>query len=320
MDGVAGAAGRQGADARLAADRRLARCQACPRRCGADRLAGERGFCGAGADAQVAAVCLHRGEEPAVCGPGGIANVFFAGCNLRCVHCQNRQISRPGSPARLASLEAAAGEALALLEAGASAVGLVSTAHVAPQAEALAAELRARGVAAPLVLNTNAYESAESLRRLAPLVDVYLPDFKYADGALAARLSGAADYPEVALAALRRMRTAAGLAPELDADGLARRGLIVRHLVLPGEVGNSIACLRLLARELTPAAWLSLMAQYQPTAETAGDAELGRRLRPEEYAAVLAEAGRLGFENGWRQELAAAGDWNPDFDRREPFG
>ena len=345
------------ADARLAADARLVRCTGCPRRCRADRRAGAHGWCAVGAAAEVAAVCLHRGEEPAISGEGGIANVFFAGCNLKCAYCQNWQISRqkpeargqrpeakhrgpesvptsevcPGlrksAPGRqtsevgkdFGSLDAVAEEVVRLVDAGASAVGFVSTAHVAPQVEALAASLRARGTAAPFVLNTNAYESPESLRSLSGLIDVYLPDFKYADGEVAERLSGARDYPVAALAALRLIHARTGSDLVLDDSGLARRGLIIRHLVLPGHVRNSIECLRTIASEISPAVWLSLMSQYQPTPEVAGDPDLGRRLRPEEYQAVLAEADRLGFENGWCQEPESADDWNPDFERQQPF-
>jgi len=308
-----------GADARLAADPRLDRCAVCPRGCGANRRAGQRGWCGRGALAEVASVCLHRGEEPAVSGPGGIANVFFVGCNLRCVYCQNWQISRAGSPACFESLDAVAGEVLRLVAAGASAVGFVSGAHVAPQVEALAAGLRARGAGMPFVLNTNAYERPEALHRLAGLLDVYLPDFKYADPELAEQLSGARDYPGVALEALRQIYARTGPKLALDERGQARRGLIVRHLVLPGHVENSVACLRLIARELSPEVWVSIMAQYQPTAEVAGDPTLSRRVTGADYAAVLEEADRLGLENGWRQELASAGDWNPDFERGDPF-
>jgi putative pyruvate formate lyase activating enzyme len=322
--------GTSGADGRLAADTRLGSCAGCPRGCRADRRAGALGWCRSGAGAEVAAVCLHRGEEPAISGPRGIANVFFAGCNLRCSYCQNWQISRPkkgsdplvvkGSDPFFASLDAAAAEVERLLAAGASGVGFVSTAHVVPQVEALAGALRARGAAVPFVLNTNAYECPESLRDLFGLMDVYLPDFKYADPELAARLSGARNYPEVALAALRMMHARAGSELVLDEEsGVALRGLIVRHLVLPGHVGNSLECLRTLARELSPEIWLSLMAQYRPTPQVAGDPDLGRRLRPEEYAAVLEEADRLGFEHGWRQELDSAEAWNPDFDRDRPF-
>jgi len=309
-------------------DPRLARCEACPRRCGAERLAGRLGRCGAGADASVASVALHRGEEPAISGPGGIANVFFAGCNLRCVYCQNWQISRrSGNEVQgsrftvhgLRSTAEVADEVVRLLAEGASGVGFVSTAHVGPQVEALARELRSRGATVPFVFNTNGYECIASLEGSAGLMDVWLPDFKYSDAALGERLSGVPDYPEVALAALKWIFARTGPELVLDDAGVARRGLIVRHLVLPGQVENSIECLRTLARELSPAVWLSLMSQYSPTPEVAGDPDLGRRLRAAEYEAVLAEADRLGFEQGWRQELAAADDWNPDFDRPTPF-
>jgi putative pyruvate formate lyase activating enzyme len=317
-------------------DPRLARCAVCPRRCGAERLAGQRGWCGAGADASVASVCLHRGEDPAISGPGGIANVFFGGCNLRCVYCQNWQISRGADGKvqarhteggqgsgftvhRLGTTAGVADEVMRLLAAGASGVGFVSTAHVGPQVEALARELRSRGATVPFVFNTNGYECIASLEGSAGLMDVYLPDFKYAGAALGQRLSNVPDYPEVALAALKWIFARTGPELVLDENGVARRGLIVRHLVIPGHAENSIECLRAIARELSPAVWLSLMSQYAPTPGVAGDPALGRRLRPAEYVAVLEEADRLGFENGWRQELAAADDWTPDFDRPRPF-
>ena len=305
-------------------DPRLARCAVCPRECGINRTAGQRGWCGAGAESEVASVCRHRGEEPAISGPGGIANVFFAGCNLGCTYCQNWQISGRGQGAGtrgqgLRTTAEVADEVTRLLAAGATGVGFVSTAHVMPQVEALARELRARGISAPFVFNTNGYESIASLECMAGLMDVWLPDFKYADAALGERLSGARDYPEVALKALKWMFARTGPEIVLDDLGLARRGLIIRHLVLPGHVENSLECLRIIAREMSPQVWLSLMAQYAPTPNVAGDPVLGRRLRPKEYQAVLDEADRLGFENGWRQELAAAGDWNPDFNQEKPF-
>jgi putative pyruvate formate lyase activating enzyme len=169
-------------------------------------------------------------------------------------------------------------------------------------------------------MNTNSYDKVEALRSLEGLVDIYLPDLKYMDEALAARYSGAADYPQVAAAALREMFRQKGSNLLLNGDGRAESGLIIRHLVLPGHVENSKRCLRFIAEELSPAIHLSLLAQYQPTPATAGDPDLGRRLRPEEYEQVLEEMERLGFYRGWTQELDSAENYVPDFRRRHPFG
>jgi len=169
------------------------------------------------------------------------------------------------------------------------------------------------------VMNTSAYDTVETLRRLEGRMDVYLPDLKYMDSALAARLSGAADYPPIAAAVLREMFRQKGGNIWLAEDGGIESGLIVRHLVLPGQVENSKACLRFIAEELSPSVHLSLLAQYRPTPAVASDPDLGRLLRAEEYQEVLDEMERLGFYRGWTQQLISAGNYNPDFQRPNPF-
>jgi putative pyruvate formate lyase activating enzyme len=298
-------------------------CALCPRECRADRAAGSLGFCGTGAGLSIGSICLHRGEEPVLGGERGICNVFFSRCNLQCVYCQNFEISRVRG--EIVEREMSEGEVLAaiggILDAGVRHVGLVSPSHVVPQALALARALAERTPRPVLVWNSNAYEKVETLRSLEGLADVLLPDLKYMDPDLAARLSGAGDYPEVAAAALKEMFRQKGTWLMLDKSGLAESGLIVRHLVLPGHVENSLRCLRFLADELSPSIWLSLLAQYEPTPAVAGDKDLGRRLRPEEYAAVLEEAERLGFHRGFTQSLDDAPPaLNPDFGRDHPFG
>lgn len=170
-----------------------------------------------------------------------------------------------------------------------------------------------------IVYNSNGYDKVETLRQLEGLVDVYLPDCKYMDAGLAGELSGAADYPQVAAKALGEMYRQMGPVLHLDDDGLALRGMVVRHLVLPGQVENSLQVLRFLARELSPKLTLSLMAQYWPIAAVAAHAQLGRRINAEEYAAVLREMEELGFNEGFVQELASADCYWPDFSKKDPF-
>jgi len=180
--------------------------------------------------------------------------------------------------------------------------------------------LHQRGHHPVVVYNSNGYDRVETLRALEEWVDVYLPDYKYSDPHLAAQWSGAVDYPEVASAALKEMFRQKGNVLHLDDDGLALRGMIVRHLVLPGAVANSLGALRFLAESLSAKITLSLMSQYQPIAEVMDMDPLGRNLFPWEYAQVVEEMDRLGFENGWVQEFASAAHYNPDFTTDSPFG
>lgn len=300
----------------------LHNCALCPRQCHADRVAGPLGYCRTGAGWSIASICVHRGEEPAISGPRGICNIFFAHCNLQCRFCQNHQISRNPTPeAEFAiSRDQALDRIGRLLDTGCSAVGFVSPSHVLPQMVSLMEGLSDRGRHPTYVYNTNGYDQREVLAALEGRVQVYLPDLKYLDSGLAEKWSDAPDYPEVAARALQEMYRQTGPKLELDAEGAARSGLIVRHLVLPGEVGNSKRVLRFIADELSPEVHVSLMAQYLPTPDVAGDPLLGRGVSREEYAEVVAELDRLGLENGWVQELNSRGHYVPDFDRTHPFG
>ena len=296
-------------------------CRLCPRRCGADRLHGRSGFCGGDDGPGIAAIAVHRGEEPVLSGGRGICNVFFSGCNLRCLYCQNSQISRfdGESPRKFPSLDAAVDRISEILAGGVARLGFVSPSHMAGRMAMIVEALRARGAKPVVVYNSGGYDSVETLRRLEGLVDVYLPDCKYMDARLAGAWSNAPDYPEVAAAALKEMYRQMGRVLHLDDEGLALRGLIVRHLVLPGQTANSVAVLRFLARELSPEVTLSLMAQYNPNAQVTGHPVLGRRLLPEEYAAVLREMEALGFSSGFIQDPDSAGCYNPDFSSDDPF-
>lgn len=291
-------------------------CTLCPRRCGVER---GQGFCHAGKELEVGAVCLHRGEEPPISGEHGIVNIFFAHCNLQCVYCQNHQISSRQSTAPTMSVDQLADRVCQLLPESSGSVGFVTAAHYADRLPNIVAAIEARGQHPTYVYNSSGYESVDTLRRLEGIVDVYLPDYKYADPAVATLLSHAPDYAEVAQAALLEMRRQVGEGLKV-ADGVAYRGMVVRHLVLPGFVSNSLQCLDWLAENFdTDRLHLSLMAQYfPPKAELPAD--MNRTLTASEYQTVTDHADALGFECGWQQELSAEQNYRPDFDRSgNPF-
>jgi putative pyruvate formate lyase activating enzyme len=294
-------------------------CTRCPRRCDADRTVGPLGYCRAGSGFEIASICLHRGEEPVISGSAGICNIFFSHCNLQCVYCQNYQISRNSAPSKGIELGEVVSEVTRAVEGGARSVGFVSPSHMIDQMKAIIVSLREAGCRAAFVMNTNAYDARETIESLAGLIDVYLPDLKYAERALAREYSGAEDYPEVALAALREMYRQKGSNLVLKDDGTAASGLIIRHLVLPGHVENSKACLQAIAEELSPSVHISLMAQYYPTPAVMGHPRLGRRITREEYEEVLEEFERLGFHRGWLQEPESPDSYQPDFTKKHPF-
>jgi len=298
----------------------LSDCRCCPRNCGADRLAGPLGSCGIGAAAEVASICVHRGEEPVISGRRGICNIFFRSCNLRCIYCQNYQISRAdGDPAELIGTGQIVDAVDQLLARGLKAVGFVSPSHFLPQVIELIGRFEQRRPRPRLVFNTNAYDRADLLRELEGRIDIYLPDLKYMDEKLGRELSGVPRYPETATLAIKEMFRQMGSSLLLDDEDEAVRGLIIRHLVLPGYVENSKAVLRWIASELSPSVHISLMSQYYPTPEVKDHPSLGRTLHPEEYAEVLAEFDRLGFYRGWVQELESQHHYRPDFNRDHPF-
>lgn len=297
----------------------LRSCAICPRRCGADREAGPLGFCRSGSGFEIASICLHRGEEPVLSGRRGICNIFFSHCNLRCVYCQNWQISRNESPAGALDLDEAVSTVLAMLESGATHVGFVSPSHMIEQTKEIIAGIRGAGAHPVFVMNTNLYDTPETLRSIEGLIDVYLPDFKYMDRGLARELSGAEDYPEVALAALREMYRQKGSNLVMTDEGTVASGLIIRHLIIPGHVENSRACLRAIAEELSSSVHVSLMSQYYPPPSVAGHPVLDRIIEQAEYEAVIEELEKLGFHRGWFQEFGSAITYQPDFTRPHPF-
>ena len=300
---------------------RLRECDLCPRRCGIDRLAGETGFCEAGARLAISSTCVHLGEEPALVAGRGVGNFFVSGCNLRCVFCQNWQISqRPIPRSDLTTPEEVADRMLQFQRMGLPAIGFVSPTHFVPQI-ARAIEIAAsRGLRLPLIHNGNAYDSVEVIRLLDGIFDIYLPDFKYASNQAAERYSSAPGYVENAIAVHREMFRQVGELT-VDADGAAIRGVLVRHLVLPADQARSEEVLELLAREVSPRIAISLMAQYHPAHRASEFPLIARRIWREEYELAEARMEELGLARGWIQSWRHSPDnYLPDFDEESPFG
>lgn len=291
------------------------KCTLCPRACGIDRTVAQ-GFCHAGREPEIAAVCAHLGEEPPISGRKGICNVFFTHCNLQCIYCQNWQISTLSSVSSATSITSATSIIASVLGNTENILGFVTPTHYADSIPAIVEELHRRGLHPVTVYNTSGYETVETLRMLEPYIDVYLPDFKYADADLAARYSHAPDYPERALAALEEMYRQKGSVLITDEDGLAVRGIIVRHLVLPGCVENSLGVLDRIA-DISMNLHVSLMAQYYPPTgvhrSTPLPDQLSRNVTAEEYDTVVEHFHATGLHNGWLQELTSEKNYRPDF-------
>lgn len=275
-------------------------CTLCPRRCGVDRTAGERGFCGMGDTLRIARAAVHYGEEPAIAGSFGAGAVFFSGCSLGCVYCQNEEVSHGGlgkdvSPQRLREIF------LELIDQGVQCIDLVTPTHFLPSLlPALSPKLEV-----PVVYNCGGYETVETIKALEGLVDVYLPDMKYSDAALAGRLSRAPDYPEVAMAAIREM--VRQTEPFQMEDGVLTRGVLVRHLILPGQIDNSLGVLDFLSTFAPGEILLSLMCQYTPMPRTAGLGDLSRPITRAEYDAVLSYLWLLNLQDGYTQDFQSVG-------------
>lgn len=282
----------------------LSHCTLCPRACGVNRLEKERGFCGIGDTAFVCRVGLHFWEEPCISGQTGSGTVFFAGCNLRCVFCQNAAISRSevGKPYRIPELAQAF---LSLQAQGAQNINLVTATHVIPQICEALRQAKAQGLTLPVVYNCGGYESETGLSLLRGLVDVYLPDFKYDDAQTARLYSHAPDYPIAVRRALKEMVAQTG---ELQFDPFGRlvRGVLVRHLILPGQTRQAKRILSYLHRAYGDTIAVSLLRQYTPMAGV--PAELARPLYDSEYEAVVSHAQALGMTQVYLQEAESVGE------------
>ncbi len=297
----------------------LSSCLCCPRHCGIDRLAGEISFCRTGTRALLAHAGLHYGEEPPISGTRGSGTLFFAGCNLRCVFCQNWQISQRFRPegVREVTPEELATEMLRLQEAGAHNINFVSPSHVVWQMADAILLARDKGLTIPVAYNTGGYDDVEALREITDLVDIYMPDIKYMDNVLAKRYSGAGDYADIIPEVLQEMFRQTGPL-QTDEAGIAVKGLLIRHLVLPGHPENTRRCLEVIASVSTEIP-VSLMSQYAPRHHAGRFPEINRTLQPEEYREMVEYALSLGIETLFTQDISSRDNYLPDFDREEPF-
>ena len=280
----------------------LERCRVCPRECGVNRLRDDKiGFCRSGLNAVVASASTHHGEEPPLSGTRGSGTIFLANCNMKCVYCQNYPISQMGNGVEKTPAELAC-QMLWLQEQGCHNLNLVTPTHFMPQILKAWGLARERGFALPLVYNTSGYESVAALRLLDGIVDIYLPDMRYSDDRTAMLYSVAPHYVEVNRAAVREMFRQVGNLV-LDEHDIAKRGLIIRHLVLPGGLSGIEGVMQFLAEEISKDVHISLMSQYFPAYKAKEFKELSRRTTADEYKEACRIMEKYGLENGWVQEL-----------------
>ena len=297
-------------------------CDICPRECGVNRLQDEFGYCHSGRLPVVSTVCAHRGEEPALSGTRGSGTVFFGNCNMRCVYCQNYQISQDWrkQESNQTDCHALAEKMLYLQDGlGCHNINFVSPSHFVPQLLRAVVEAVPMGLRVPLVYNSSGYDSVPSLRELDGVISIYLPDLRYASDKWARRFSHGPDYVARARQAIKEMYRQVGDLV-VDESGVAQRGLIVRHLILPNGLAGSEESLTWLVREVSPAVTVSIMSQYMPMHQAPRIPLLARKITMEEYRKVLRLLSDLGIENGWVQEKGSAEEYLPDFERKgHPF-
>ncbi|MBR5590354.1 MAG: radical SAM protein [Anaerotignum sp.] len=291
----------------------LSQCNVCPRNCGADRTNGKTGFCRAPYLPKVALVSRHDWEEPPISGTKGSGTVFFSHCNLGCVFCQNHDISQDGFGQEI-TVERLAEIFLEQQERGFHNVNLVSAVQFIPQVAKALTIAKAQGLSIPVVYNSNGYESIDGLKMLEGLVDIYLPDFKYWDDALGLEYSKAPHYRETASAAILEMRRQTD-ADILDENGIMKKGIILRHLVLPGHYKDSFKVLDWVKEHLGEETFVSLMSQYTPMYQAKEIKPLSRKLTTFEYDKVVDHFFEIGLKNGFMQKRSSAtSEYTPSFD------
>ncbi len=305
-----------------ALEARLVSCDICPRECKVNRLEGEEGFCHSAHLPIVSAVCAHHGEEPVLSGHRGSGTIFFSNCNMRCVYCQNHQISQNWSGQQSKGIDShTLAERMLYLQdsLGCHNINFVSPSHFVPELVRAVLEAASMGLRLPLVYNTGGYDSIKSLKALDGIISIYLPDLRYASDKWARKFSQAPDYVAHARAAIKEMYRQVG-DMVLDETGVAQRGVIVRHLILPNRLAGSEESLTWLAKEVSPTVTVSIMSQYFPTHRAPRIPSLSRTISAAEYSEVVELVNRLGLENGWLQEMGAAESYVPDFTREShPF-
>jgi putative pyruvate formate lyase activating enzyme len=294
----------------------LEKCNLCPRSCQVDRIRGEKGYCAIGNEILVAHYGPHFGEEPPISGMHGSGNIFFSSCNLRCVYCQNFQISHERTGESIA-IDELIEIFFTLQDMGLNNINLVSPTPYVPFIAKAIDRSKGKGIQIPFVYNSHAYETVDTLRMLDGLIDIYLPDFKYWSGNIAHRLSHAQDYPPSAMRAILEMKRQVGNL--VLKEEIAQKGILVRHLVLPSNLAGSKQVLGWIKKELGTETFVSLMSQYNPLHRATEYPMLTRGIRQGEYDVLLAFLEKEGFENVFVQELESARLFVPNFDHEEPF-
>lgn len=291
----------------------LKKCQICPHRCQVDRTTGEVGVCRAGFFPKVALASLHHGEEPCISGERGSGTIFFSHCNLRCVFCQNFDISQEGFGKEI-TIEELAELMLQQERRGAHNINLVSATQYIPQVKEAILMARESGLQIPIVYNSNGYESVEAIRSMTGVIDVYLPDLKYYEDEYARKYSSAPCYFEHATQVIQEMFRQVG-APRFDTEGMIQKGLIIRHMLLPGHLEDSKFVLDWIEAHLPADVYVSLMAQYTPMYHASRYEELTRRVTEAEYDELIDYFFAIGLDNGYIQELeSATSSYTPSFD------
>jgi putative pyruvate formate lyase activating enzyme len=306
-----------------ALEARLAACDICPRECGVNRSKGKHGYCNSGALPVVSSFCAHHGEEPVISGKRGSGTIFFANCNMRCVYCQNWQISQDPEAQHKNEIETRIlAERMLYLqdELGCHNINLVTPSHFVPQIVRAVVEAAPLGLRLPLVYNTSSYDFLETIKELDGIISIYLADLRYASDDNGLKYSHARGYVGASRAAIKEMYRQVGNLV-MDDDDIAQKGLIVRHLILPEDIAGSESSLKWLVSEVSPEISVSIMSQYYPAHKAARRLypELGRKITVEEYARAAALVENLGIENGWMQEMESADNYQPDFSADEPF-
>jgi len=292
-------------------------CMLCPWDCRIDRTVGRLGVCKGRDRAKVSSAAPHFGEEPMISGTKGSGTIFFSNCNLRCKYCQNYQISQEGLGDEISN-EQLADMMLMLESKGCHNINLVSPTHYLPNIISALNIAVQKGLKLPIVYNSNGYEKTDIIEILDGIIDIYLPDIKYSNNDIAVSLSNAPKYVEYNRDALKEMFRQTGNL-EMDADGIAVKGLLVRHLVLPADSAGSQRSLRFLANELSKDVWVSIMAQYKPCYKATDDARIDRTILPDEYKRALRWAKEAGLHNIMTQELGSSDILVPDFKKTNPF-
>ncbi|OEG70586.1 radical SAM protein [Candidatus Endomicrobiellum trichonymphae] len=280
---------------------KMGKCSICPRKCGVNRNNGQKGLCETADKIFVASSSVHAGEEPPISASSGSGAIFFSNCTLNCVFCQNYPISQLGNGGKI-NLESLVDMMFNLQNRGVHNINFVTPTHYSPQIVKSTYIARKKGLSVPILYNCSGYEDIETLKLLEGTVDIYLPDIKYSDNETAFKYSGIKNYVEINQAALKEMKRQVGDLT-VDDGGIAQKGIIVRHLVLPGNIENTKKALEFIAKELSENTYVSLMAQYHTAHKSSNFEELSRSLTKEEYEEAVSYLELLNLENGWVQSL-----------------